>query len=293
MTVGLVEGIMPGVLDGIRILDFGRYIAGPFCAALLGDLGAEVIRIERLGGGEDRFFIPVGAGEDGGGAMFLAMNRNKRGMTLDPASPKGREVVRNLVATADGVVANLLLIEQSLTGVDRTAIRNRGFNSAPGDIFRTADGWIIATVIGQPMFRRWCRMIGEDHWLADPRFADDQARADHGEIISARMSQWCAAKTCAEALAELEKASIVAGQVYSPQQALDDDHIRAAGLLEERAYPGLDRTVPLAPTPIELSETPGTYRRPAPLLGEHTDEILTGLGYSPAEIAALRKERVI
>ena len=96
-----------GVLGGVRVLDFGRYIAGPFCAALLGDLGAEVIRIERLGGGEDRGFIPVGAGPEGGGAMFLAMNRNKRGMTLDPAAPKGREIVKKLVATADVVVANL------------------------------------------------------------------------------------------------------------------------------------------------------------------------------------------
>src|SRR5437868_11966454 len=98
---------MPGVLDGIRVLDFGRYIAGPFCAALLADLGAEVIRIERLGGGEDRPFIPVSAGPEGGGAMFLAMNRNKLGMTLDPAAAKGREIVRKLVATADVVVANL------------------------------------------------------------------------------------------------------------------------------------------------------------------------------------------
>ena len=79
---------MSGVLDGIRVLDFGRYIAGPFCAALLGDLGAEVIRIERIEGGEDRAYIPVGAGAGGGGAMFLAMNRNKLGMTLDPAAPK-------------------------------------------------------------------------------------------------------------------------------------------------------------------------------------------------------------
>ena len=396
---------MAGVLDNIRVLDFGRYIAGPFCAALLGDLGAEVIRIERLGGGEDRGFIPVGAGPEGGGAMFLAMNRNKRGMTLDPAAPKGREIVRRLVATADVVVANLppavlralaldldslrevrpdiilttvtgfgaggplshkhgfdgigqtmsgavhltgtqeqpiaskvpwvdfgtaclsavgtlaaliergktgqgqkvegallrtaiafanaALIEQSLTGADRTAIRNRGFNSAPADIFRTNDGWIVATVIGQPMFRRWCRMVGAADWLDDPRFADDQARADHGDIVSARMNQWCAARSCAEALAELEKASIVAGQVYSPQQALDDAHIRAAHLLEEREFPGLDRTVPLAPTPIELSETPGTYRRPAPLLGEHTDEILRSLGYGAAEIAALRAEKVV
>src|ERR1700731_5006858 len=76
---------VPGVLEGIRVLDFGRYIAGPFCAALLADFGAEVIRIERLGGGEDRPFIPVGAPPEGGGAMFLAMNRNKLGMTLDPA----------------------------------------------------------------------------------------------------------------------------------------------------------------------------------------------------------------
>jgi crotonobetainyl-CoA:carnitine CoA-transferase CaiB-like acyl-CoA transferase len=86
---------VPGVLDGIKILDFGRYIAGPFCAALLGDLGAEVIRIERIGGGEDRGMIPVGAGPDAGGAMFLAMNRNKLGMTLDPATPKGREIVKS------------------------------------------------------------------------------------------------------------------------------------------------------------------------------------------------------
>ncbi|HTV87537.1 MAG TPA: CoA transferase [Stellaceae bacterium] len=397
---------MAGVLDGIRVLDFGRYIAGPFCAALLGDLGAEVIRIERLGGGEDRHLIPVDAGAAGGGAMFLAMNRNKRGMCLDPAAPAGRAIVKKLVATADVVVANLppavlralaldldslravkpdivlttvtgfgaggpmshkhgfdgigqamsgavylsglpeqpiaskvpwvdfgtaclsafgtlaalyergksgrgqkvegallrtatafsnaLLIEQALMQVDRAAIRNRAFSAAPSDVFRTRDGWIIVSVIGQPMFRRWCRMIGENEpWLTDRRFADDQARADHGDIVSARMAAWCGERSCAEALAALEEAQIVAGEVYSPQQALDDAHIRAAGLLEERAYPTLDRRVPLAPTPIDLSETPGTYRRSAPLLGEHTDEILASLGYAAADIAALRAENVV
>jgi crotonobetainyl-CoA:carnitine CoA-transferase CaiB-like acyl-CoA transferase len=181
-----------------------------------------------------------------------------------------------------------------LMRVDRTAIRNRAFNAAPSDVFRTRDGWIVVSVIGQPMFRRWCRMIGEEEpWLTDPRFAGDQSRADHGEIVSERMGEWCAERSCEEALAALEQAQIVAGEVYSPQQALDDAHIRAAHLLEERNHPTLDRTVPLAPTPIDLSETPGSYRRPAPRLGEHTDEILASIGYAAAEIAALRAEKVV
>src|SRR5579863_7770449 len=96
---------MDGVLSGIRVLDFGRYIAGPYCATLLGEFGADVIRIEKRSGGEDRFQAPLTPEQDGG--LFLQMNRNKRGMTLDPMTPEGQEVVRRLVATADVVVANL------------------------------------------------------------------------------------------------------------------------------------------------------------------------------------------
>ena len=65
MTATEREGFVAGVLDGIRVLDFGRYIAGPFCAALLGDLGAEVIRIEKLEGSEDRWVTPVVDGGEG------------------------------------------------------------------------------------------------------------------------------------------------------------------------------------------------------------------------------------
>src|SRR5438045_6531539 len=96
---------MTNVLDGVRGLDVGRYIAGPYCAALMADLGADVIRVERIGGGEDRWVAPIN--DDRIGAMYVVMNRNKRGMTLDPSSPEGREIVKKLVATADVVVANL------------------------------------------------------------------------------------------------------------------------------------------------------------------------------------------
>ncbi len=92
-------------LRGIRVLDFGRYIAGPYCGALLADYGADVIRIEGPAGNEDRFSVPVA--EDGSGAMFLQMNRNKRCLTLKPGSEAGREIVRKLVTTADVVIANM------------------------------------------------------------------------------------------------------------------------------------------------------------------------------------------
>ena len=177
--------------------------------------------------------------------------------------------------------------------MNRVATLNRGQTSAPSDLFRTKDGWIIAYAIGNPMFRRWARLMGEEHWLTDPRFKDDQGRGDHGDIISKRMAQWTTERTTDEALAELEKAKIPAGPLYSPQQALEDAHIRAAGLLHDTDYPGLPLPAPLAPTPVDLSETPGRFTHRAPMLGEHTDEILAELGYSKAAIDALRAANVI
>src|SRR3970040_1470092 len=84
-----------------------------------------------------------------------------------------------------------------------------------------------------------------------------------------------------------------AGPLYSPQQALEDPHIRAAGLLQDTEYPGLPHPAPLAPTPVDLSETPGRLRRRAPTLGEHTDEILAELGDRADEIVAPRAEAVV
>ena len=106
---------MPALLHGIRVLDFGRYIAGPYCAALLAEYGADVIRIEKRDGSEDRFPTPVGGGA---GALFLQMNRNKRSMTLDPASPEGRKVVERMVKRADVVIANLPQATLNSMGLD-------------------------------------------------------------------------------------------------------------------------------------------------------------------------------
>ena len=115
---------MAAVLEGVRVLDFGRYIAGPFCATLLSDLGADVIRIEKVDGGEDRWTTPVAKGGDGAG--FMQWGRNKRGMTLNPRTRDGAEILKRLVATADVVIANLppaTLVEMGLDYASLVAVK--------------------------------------------------------------------------------------------------------------------------------------------------------------------------
>jgi CoA:oxalate CoA-transferase len=91
-------------LSGIRVLDLGRFVAGPFCAVLLGDMGAEVIKIEIPGRGDDT--RSHGVIVNGESAYFVGMNRNKRGLTLDLKTEEGKEIFRRLVRQADVVVEN-------------------------------------------------------------------------------------------------------------------------------------------------------------------------------------------
>ncbi|MGO8856555.1 MAG: CaiB/BaiF CoA transferase family protein [Steroidobacteraceae bacterium] len=115
---------MNQVLGNVRVLDLGRFVAGPCCAAILGDLGADVIRVERREGGEDRWLGPVG--DNGEGGMFLQNNRNKLSVTLDWRLPEGAQILRKLVATADVVVVNLpgsALSEMGLTYEDLKRVK--------------------------------------------------------------------------------------------------------------------------------------------------------------------------
>jgi crotonobetainyl-CoA:carnitine CoA-transferase CaiB-like acyl-CoA transferase len=375
-----------GILDGVTVLDFGRYIAGPLACAMLGDLGADVIRVERIGGAEDRQLYPV---TDGGeGALFLQVNRNKRSLAIDVKSPEGQEIIKRLVRKSGIVIANLPesglkelsidfdslkairddvilvavsafgptgpyadkvgfdgvgqamsgavhlsgfqqptksfaswvdfttaqlaafgalaaihersrsgrgqrvdtslfgaaltvmnfpLIEQALTGADRERSGNRGQSGAPADIFQTRDGWVAIQVLGDAIFRRWCRLMGEAHWLTDARFQTDGARSENAAELCERTALWCASLTTQGALEQLSRARIPAGPVLSPREALSNPQVVDGGLLESIDYPGLAGPIPLV-IGLRLSETATQIRRRPPLAGEHNDELLNEIG---------------
>ncbi len=106
-----------GALEGIRVIDLTRVLAGPFCAMMLGDMGADVIKIEQPGRGDDtRAWGPPFVGEES--AYYLGANRNKRGMTLNLKEPAAREVLAELLKTGDVVIDNFKLGTMAKFGFD-------------------------------------------------------------------------------------------------------------------------------------------------------------------------------
>jgi crotonobetainyl-CoA:carnitine CoA-transferase CaiB-like acyl-CoA transferase len=390
-------------LAGIRVIDFGRFIAGPYCAMLLADMGADVIRVDRRHGSEDRYIAAITESGEGGG--FLSLNRNKRSLTLDTSKPESAEIIKRLVRGADVVVANLpmnvlnnmrldyeslkatkpdiilaristfgpdgpyanrvgfdtvaqamsgamsltgfpgapvrgivpfadfgtalhtvfgvmvalyhrlqtgegqivdgsllatsiaftqgLLAERHVLGIERRQLGNASFYAAPSDAYKTKDGWIVVSAVGNDMFARWARLVGHEDFITDPRFASDQLRADNRGAITETMNAWLATRTTQEAIIELAKARVPAGPVLELGQVLEDPQVKARELLRYIDHVGAAKPIPLADTAVQLSATPGGIRESAAALGEHTDEVLAEIGYTEQEIAALRKAEVV
>ena len=143
-----------------------------------------------------------------------------------------------------------------------------------------------------PVWNEICDVIGEPEWKAHPDYATPKARLPRLKQIFARIEQWTMQRTKLEAMAELNKHDIPCGPILSMKEVAEEESLRATGTVVEVDHPTRGKYLTVG-NPIKLSDSPADVRR-SPLLGEHTDEILTQvLGYSAKELAEIKASGAI
>lgn len=397
-------------LDGVRVLDLSRVLAGPWATQILGDLGADVIKIEKPSAGDDTRawgppFLPGAGGKHGDAAYYLAVNRNKRSVTVDIAKQEGADLIRRLAPHCQIFVENFktgglkrygldytqiaainpAIVYCSITGFGQTgpyakrpgydymiqatgglmsltgepdgepmksavavadlftgmyavtailaALRhaertgegqhldvslldcqvamlanlgasylmsgetprrlgNQHASIAPYQVFATADGHIVLTIGNDGQFRDFCAAAGLS-LAADARFASNEARVMHRQLLTDAIAPAMRTRTTADWVAALERAEVPCGPINTLSQVFADPQVVARGAVEtlERS----DGTaLRLAANPLRMSATPPATRAAPPQLGQDTDAVLTELlGLSESDIAQMRARRVI
>ena len=388
--------LTPGALSGVRVLELASIVAGPFCGTLLSEFGADVIKTEMPGRGDD--LRRLGPTEGDVQYWWSVDNRNKRVMTLDLHKPAAQDIVRRIVPQVDVVLeswglgwnelskinprlvmARITAFGQTgprrmgpgfaaigsafggtwfingpadrppsrptpvypdyLTGVftafgvmvalrhrDATgqgqwidaalyesvfrimeyavpwygrqgAVRERGgvqHAGWPGGCCQTKDGhWVAFTAPAQHLFERLCGLLGQPELSKDERFATTPARSANMSQYLGLVSDWFAARSFEDALAELTKHEVPHAPIMSMADIFGDPHFRERHMILDVPEPSLG-TIPQPGVVPKLSLTPGTVRHAGPRVGEHTEAILAEyLKMGPADVAALRKEGVV
>jgi formyl-CoA transferase len=392
-------------LSGYRVLDLSRILAGPYGAMMLGDQGAEVIKVERPGTGDDtRTWGPPFAG--GESAYYLCCNRNKKSIAVDLKSPAGVEVVKELAKVSDvlienftpglmkefgldyetfreinprlvyasisaygqdgpyrdrpgydmvlsavgglmfitgeqdgnpckvgvaitdvltgvyasGAITSALLwrersgqgqhLDISLLDVQVSGLANIASNYLvagreakrwgtahesiiPYQVFRTKDRPIAIAVANQKLWVNFCKLIGKQEWVDDPRFESNPKRVENREVLLPLLDDVMEQKTCDEWMELFVEAAIPCGPVNDMQHLFADEQVQHRDMIAEIPHPTIG-TLRLGGIPIKYSETPAAIRLHPPLLGEHTDEVLAEvLGYPPENIEALKQQGAI
>ena len=198
------------------------------------------------------------------------------------------------VAMFDCQVAILenAIAQYSATGVAPGPIGNRHPLITPFCTFATKDGHIIVAAGNDELWARLCRLLNRDNLLADPRFANNDLRTLHRQELEAILQETFHLETTRQWMQLLEAGGIPCGPINTVKEVIEDPQVLAREMIVEVEQPkaGLFK---MAGTPVKFSKTPCKVEKPAPLLGEHTDEILRLFSFSESEIALLKEEKVI
>jgi formyl-CoA transferase len=170
---------------------------------------------------------------------------------------------------------------------------------APYQDFPTQDGAMLLAIGNDGQFARFCEATGQPQWAADPRFASNTLRVENRSVLVPAIESITRTRTTAQWIALLEDKAVPCGPINSIGQAFADEQVLARSLVVNQAVALVNKehsaiqSIATVASPLRLSETPPALNRAPPALGEHTDEVLSGLGLDAAAITALRASGVV
>jgi crotonobetainyl-CoA:carnitine CoA-transferase CaiB-like acyl-CoA transferase len=212
--------------------------------------------------------------------------------------------LRHRDATGDGQAIDMALLDTQVamlanlganylaTGIAPQRIGNAHQNIVPYQVFETADGHLILAVGNDGQFAKFCGVAGRPDLAQDPRYAKNADRVRHRGTLVPLLAEIVKGRQKQDWLTALEAAKVPCGAINNLGEVFADPHMQSRGMTVAMPHPLTD-TLRLVASPMKLSATPVQYRRPPPLLGEHTKEVLHELGWSDAEVEALRNAGVI
>jgi crotonobetainyl-CoA:carnitine CoA-transferase CaiB-like acyl-CoA transferase len=204
---------------------------------------------------------------------------------------RGQRVDVSLLGSTLAVLVNQAQ-NAFVTGRSPGRLGNAHPNIVPYETFATADGEIVVAVGSEPQWMRFCEAIGIAELAVDPRFATNGDRVENREALRPLIADRLVTRKTEEWTGDLDAAEVPNGAVANILSAFDSPEARALGMSAVVEHPSLGM-LRQPGVPLDLADTPGAIRTPPPLLGEHTDEVLAELGFSSAEVDALRQSGAV
>ena len=217
------------------------------------------------------------------GIMIALLNREATG--------KGERIDISLMDI--GIVhMNAAVTKYSVTGELPMRTGSAGMGWAPYQAFETSDGWVMIGVATNEMWQRLCKVLKLEDLRNNPRYATTESRAKHQKELAEILTRVTQQYKAIELESMLSEAGVPSGQLRNIGEAVEDPHVKARHLIDDVEYPGMGK-IKMVKTPIFFSGQAPSVRSQAPQLGEHTDEVLTELGYSEADIQRLEDSGVV